>query len=47
MSQENILQLKAANVDLHRPEEGGSLHSLFERCDPDLGDKQYSPILSV
>lgn len=34
-------QLKAADVNLHRPEEGGSLHSLFVRCDPDLGDKQY------
>lgn len=30
------------NFDLHRPEEAGSLHSLFERRDPDLEHKEDS-----
>lgn len=33
------------DVNLHRPEEGGSLHSLFLRCDPDLKEKQYKLII--
>lgn len=37
--------MKATNVDLHRPEESGGLHSLFERRDPDLGGKQSSLII--
>lgn len=43
--QRNTLRLKDVNVNLHGPEEGGGLHALFERSNPDLGGKQWSLII--